>query len=125
MRRASIAGARAGITVPASRCRPELVVYLCAVDREGNIASLIQSIYQAFGSGIVVPEYGVALHNRGALFSLDPAHPNALAGRKRPFHTIIPALMFRAPDCIICSIVGGNCGKPGLYRQFVSTSWSG
>jgi gamma-glutamyltranspeptidase/glutathione hydrolase len=94
-------------------------VYLCAVDREGNIASLIQSIYQGFGSGIVVPEYGVALHNRGALFSLDAAHPNALAGRKRPFHTIIPALMQKGSQHIGFGIMGGY-NQAQAHAQFVS-----
>lgn len=94
-------------------------VYLCAVDREGNIASLIQSIYQGFGSGIVVEDFGVALHNRGALFSLDPAHPNALAGRKRPFHTIIPALMERDHRHIGFGIMGGY-NQAQAHAQFVS-----
>ncbi len=98
---------------------PGDTVYLCAVDREGNIASLIQSIYQGFGSGIVVPEYGVALHNRGALFSLDPAHPNALAGRKRPFHTIIPALMQKGAQCMGFGIMGGY-NQAQAHAQFVS-----
>jgi gamma-glutamyltranspeptidase / glutathione hydrolase len=98
---------------------PGDTVYLCAVDREGNIASLIQSIYQGFGSGIVVPEYGVAMHNRGALFSLDPAHPNALAGRKRPFHTIIPALMQKGAQHIGFGIMGGY-NQAQAHAQFVS-----
>ena len=94
-------------------------VYLCAVDREGNIASLIQSVYHGFGSGIVVPEYGVALHNRGALFSLDPAHPNALAGRKRPFHTIIPGMMRKDAQHIGFGIMGGY-NQAQAHAQFVS-----
>jgi gamma-glutamyltranspeptidase/glutathione hydrolase len=94
-------------------------VYLCAVDREGNIASLIQSIYHGFGSGIVVPAYGFALHNRGALFSLDPAHPNALAGRKRPFHTIIPGLMQKGDRHIGFGIMGGF-NQAQAHAQFVS-----
>jgi gamma-glutamyltranspeptidase/glutathione hydrolase len=94
-------------------------VYLCAVDREGNIASLIQSIYQGFGSGIVVPAYGFALHNRGALFSLDPAHPNALAGRKRPFHTIIPGLMQMGDRCVGFGIMGGY-NQAQAHAQLVS-----
>lgn len=94
-------------------------VYLCAVDREGNIASLIQSIYQGFGSGIVVPAYGFALHNRGALFSLDPAHPNALAPRKRPLHTIIPGLMGKGDRYIGFGIMGGF-NQAQAHAQFVS-----
>jgi gamma-glutamyltranspeptidase/glutathione hydrolase len=70
-------------------------VYVTAVDGDGNACSLINSLYQGFGSGLVVPGYGIALQNRGALFSLDTRHPNYLQGRKRPFHTIIPAMATR------------------------------
>jgi gamma-glutamyltranspeptidase/glutathione hydrolase len=67
--------------------------YLCAIDAEGNGCSLINSLYKAFGSGIVAPGTGVCLHDRGFAFSLDPASPNALAPGKRPLHTIIPGLV--------------------------------
>ena len=70
-------------------------VYVAAVDGEGNACSLINSIYDSFGSGLVVPGAGIALHNRGASFSLDPSHPNALAPRKRPFHTLVPGMATR------------------------------
>lgn len=70
-------------------------VYLIAVDRDGNVVSMIQSLFHSFGSGLVVPGTGVVLHNRGSLFSLDPDHPNRLAPRKRPFHTLCPALALR------------------------------
>jgi gamma-glutamyltranspeptidase/glutathione hydrolase len=70
-------------------------VYLTAVDGEGNAVSLIHSLYYGFGSGLVAGQTGLALQNRGAGFVLDPAHPNALGPRKRPFHTIIPAMLFR------------------------------
>jgi gamma-glutamyltranspeptidase/glutathione hydrolase len=93
--------------------------YLAAVDKDGNIASLIQSNYSAFGSGVVVNGMGFALQNRGALFSLDPSHPNALQPRKRPFHTIIPAFMERGDIHIGFGIMGG-ANQPLAHAQFVS-----
>jgi gamma-glutamyltranspeptidase/glutathione hydrolase len=93
--------------------------YLSVVDRDGNIVSLIQSNYEAFGSGIVVRSMGFALQDRGALFSLDPASPNALAPRKRPFHTIIPAFMERGDEHIGFGIMGG-ANQPLAHAQFVS-----
>lgn len=67
-------------------------VYLCAADHDRMI-SLIQSNYEGFGSGVLVPETGLALHNRGAGFVLEDEHPNQIAAGKRPFHTIIPAFL--------------------------------
>ncbi|HLY93021.1 MAG TPA: gamma-glutamyltransferase [Candidatus Angelobacter sp.] len=93
--------------------------YLAVVDKDGNIASLIQSNYSAFGSGIVVNGFGFALQNRGALFSLDRSHPNALQPRKRPFHTIIPAFMERGDVHIGFGIMGG-ANQPLAHAQFVS-----
>jgi len=93
--------------------------YLSVVDREGNIVSLIQSNYEAFGAGIVVRGMGFALQDRGALFSLDPTSPNALAPRKRPFHTIIPAFMERGNEHIGFGIMGG-ANQPLAHAQFVS-----
>src|SRR6476646_5573732 len=93
--------------------------YLAAVDKDGNIASLIQSNYSAFGSGVVVNGMGFALQNRGALFSLDAAHANALQPRKRPFHTIIPAFMERGDVHIGFGIMGG-ANQPLAHAQFVS-----
>jgi gamma-glutamyltranspeptidase/glutathione hydrolase len=75
--------------------------------------------YAAFGSGITVRGMGFALQNRGALFSLDPSHPNALAPRKRPFHTIIPAFMERGSQHIGFGIMGGP-NQPLAHAQFVS-----
>jgi len=93
--------------------------YLTAVDREGNMVSLIQSNFSSFGSGITVRGMGFALQNRGALFMLDPAKPDALAGHKRPFHTIIPAFMERGDDHIGFGIMGG-ANQPLAHAQFVS-----
>ena len=94
-------------------------VYLAAVDKEGNIASLIQSNYSGFGSGIVVNGMGFALQNRGGLFVLDPSHPNVLQPRKRPFHTIIPAFMEQGDVHIGFGIMGGP-NQPVAHAQFVS-----
>src|SRR6202795_666665 len=93
--------------------------YLSVVDRQGNIVSLIQSNYEAFGSGVVVRGMGFVLQDRGALFSLDAASPNALAPRKRPFHTIIPAFMEHGDQHIGFGIMGG-ANQPVAHAQFVS-----
>jgi gamma-glutamyltranspeptidase/glutathione hydrolase len=93
--------------------------YLSVVDRDGNILSFIQSNYEAFGSGITVDDMGFVLQDRGGLFSFDPQSPNALAGRKRPFHTIIPGFMERGDQHIGFGIMGGM-NQPLAHAQFVS-----
>ena len=94
-------------------------VYLSAIDKDGNIVSLIQSIYAGFGSGLVPSGAGFALHNRGALFTLDETHPNALAPRKRPLHTIIPAFMEKGDIRIGFGIMGGF-NQAQAHAQFVA-----
>ena len=94
-------------------------IYLSVIDRHGNIVSLIQSIYEGFGAAIVPPGTGFALHNRGALFTLDEAHPNALAARKRPLHTIIPGFMERGETRIGFGIMGGF-NQAQAHAQFVA-----
>ena len=69
--------------------------YFCAVDKEGNAASFINSLFEAFGCGLVGGETGIMLQNRGKLFSLDPSHPNCVAPHKRSAHTIMPAMVFK------------------------------
>lgn len=93
--------------------------YLSVVDREGNMVSLIQSNYSAFGSGIVAAGTGFALQNRGGLFSLDPASPNALAGRKRPLHTIIPAFGRKGDTRVAFGIMGG-WNQSQAHAQFIA-----
>src|SRR3954447_19597377 len=70
-------------------------VYLTAADSQGNVISLIQSLYETFGSGIVAGDTGIVLHDRANLFSLTPGHPNQIAPGKRPFHTLIPAMVMK------------------------------
>jgi gamma-glutamyltranspeptidase / glutathione hydrolase len=94
-------------------------IYLSAIDRHGNIVSLIQSIYEGFGSAIVPPGAGFALHNRGALFTLQEGHPNQLAPRKRPLHTIIPGFMRRGDTRIGFGIMGGF-NQAQAHAQFVA-----
>ena len=94
-------------------------VYLTVADREGNIASWIQSIFSSFGSGITVDGMGFLLQNRGAGFVLQPDHPNVLAGGKRPFHTIIPGFMERGELHMGFGIMGG-ANQPLAHAQFVS-----
>jgi len=93
--------------------------YLTVVDREGNMVSLIQSNYSEFGSGIVAPGTGFALQNRGALFNLDPSSPNALAGRKRPLHTIIPAFAQKGDTRVAFGIMGG-WNQSQAHAQFIA-----
>ena len=93
--------------------------YLTVVDREGNMVSLIQSNYSEFGSGIVAEGTGFALHNRGALFTLDAASPNALAGRKRPLHTIIPAFAEHGDTKMAFGIMGG-WNQSQAHAQFMA-----
>lgn len=93
--------------------------YLTVVDREGNMVSLIQSNYSEFGSGIVAEGTGFALQNRGALFALDASSPNALAGRKRPLHTIIPAFAEKGDTKMAFGIMGG-WNQSQAHAQFVA-----
>jgi gamma-glutamyltranspeptidase/glutathione hydrolase len=120
-RAALIDPARANCNVDAGQPPPmgTDTTYFCVVDAEGNMVSYIQSNYNSFGSGVVARGTGFALQNRGGLFSLDPASPNVLAGRKRPLHTIIPAFMTSGNVRIAFGIMGG-WNQAQAHAQFVS-----
>jgi gamma-glutamyltranspeptidase / glutathione hydrolase len=111
--------AKANCEVPAGQPIAGDTTYLTVVDRDGNIASWIQSIYSTFASAITVEGMGFLLQSRGGGFTLDPTHPNVLAGGKRPFHTIIPAFMERGHRHIGFGIMGA-ANQPLAHAQFVS-----
>jgi len=93
--------------------------YLTAVDKQGNMVSLIQSNYSEFGSRLVAGDTGFVLQNRGALFNLEPGSPDMLAGHKRPLHTIIPAFMSKGETKIAFGIMGGF-NQAQAHAQFVA-----
>jgi gamma-glutamyltranspeptidase/glutathione hydrolase len=96
-------------------------VYLCVVDRNGNAVSYIQSLFASFGSGRMVPGTGITLHNRGSLYSLDPSHPNVIAPRKRPFHTLSPAMVLNTDGSLFMTLGSpGGDGQPQTIVQMLN-----
>jgi gamma-glutamyltranspeptidase/glutathione hydrolase len=95
-------------------------VYLCAADADGMMVSLIESNYMGFGSGVMGGSTGIMLQNRGAYFSLDPAHPNALAPGARTLHTLMPGMLLRdgLPE-VVLGAMGGD-GQPQTMVQLVT-----
>ncbi len=110
--------ARAG-RHPAGQPASGGTVYLCTADAQGRMVSFIQSNYKGFGSGVVVPGTGIALHNRGIGFVTTPGHPNQVAGGKRPLHSIIPAFLTRGGEPVMAfGVMGGNMQAQG-HTQMV------
>ena len=95
-------------------------VYLCAADADGMLVSLIESNYMGFGSGIMGGSTGIMLQNRGAYFSLDPGHPNALGPRSRTLHTLMPGMLLRDGAAVVAFGAMGGDGQPQTMVQLVT-----
>ncbi len=96
-------------------------VYLTVVDKDRNVVSYIQSIFSAFGSGLVAGDTGIVLHNRGAGFSFNPQSPNRLEGGKRPFHTIIPAMVLKdGKPWLSFGVMGGDMQAQGHVQVLLN-----
>jgi gamma-glutamyltranspeptidase/glutathione hydrolase len=96
-------------------------IYLTAADEQGNVISLIQSLYDAFGSGIVAGDTGIALQNRGALFTLQAGHPNQIAPGKRPFHTLVPAMVMKSGrPWLSFGVMGGDMQPQGHVQVLIN-----
>jgi len=118
--RARINPQKAALYVEAGLEKDGDTMYLCTADAEGNIVSLIQSLFNGFGSGVVGGDIGVMLQNRGSYFSLDPHHVNYLQPGKRTMHTLTPAMVFKdgAPYMSV-GTMGGD-GQPQIHVQILS-----
>jgi gamma-glutamyltranspeptidase / glutathione hydrolase len=92
-------------------------IYLTTADRWGNMVSLIHSVFSVYGSGVTVPDYGFVLHNRGTAFSLDPSHPNVVAPRKRPFHSIIAGFVMQNGAPLMTFGNMGGSVQPETHAQ--------
>ncbi len=96
-------------------------IYMTVADSQGNVVSLIQSIFEAFGSGIVAGDTGIALHNRAALFTLQAAHPNIIAPGKRPFHTLVPAMVMKdRQPWLSFGVMGGDMQPQGHVQVLLN-----
>ena len=114
--RRSVVNIRCALPVPPGGTEADTTGFVVA-DRNGNVVVGIQSLFKIFGSGIVVPATGVVLHNRGAQFSASPHHPNCLAPRKRPFHTLVASMVTQGHDPVIGYATSGGDGQAMFHVQ--------
>ncbi|CAN0599977.1 unnamed protein product, partial [Ectocarpus sp. 12 AP-2014] len=92
-------------------------VYLTAADRWGNMVSFVHSVYEVYGSAVTIPPYGMILHNRGNPFSLEADHPNVVAPRKRPFHSIIAGFVMKDGEPLMSFGNMGGAVQPETHAQ--------
>jgi gamma-glutamyltranspeptidase / glutathione hydrolase len=116
-----VSASRAALPLPGPR-RDHGTVYATTADREGRMVSLIQSNYLGFGSGVVVPHTGISLQNRGLGFSLDPEHPNRVAGGALPYHTIMPGMLLEGGQASMSfGVMGGHMQPQGHVQMVLAT----
>lgn len=108
------------VQVPPPSARDQGTVYLAAADQGGMMVSFIQSNFRGFGSGIVVPDTGISLHNRGSGFVLTPGHPNRVDGGKRPLHTIMPGFVCHNGHARLAFGVMGAHMQPQGHVQMIT-----
>jgi gamma-glutamyltranspeptidase/glutathione hydrolase len=96
-------------------------IYMTVADGKGNMVSLIESLFDTFGSGVVAGDTGIALQNRGSLFTLQQGHPNQIAPHKRPFHTLIPAFVMKdGKPWMSYGVMGGDMQPPGHVQVLIN-----
>ncbi len=118
--RARISQKKAATSVAAGFEQDGDTMYLCTADAQGNVVSLIQSLYNGFGSGVVGGDTGILLHNRGSYFSLDPRHVNYLQPGKRTMHTLTPAMVLRNGQPYLALGSMGGDTQPQIHVQLLS-----